>query len=87
MFSAREERRSHWRMSPSRTMPARAWGGEFDHRRHRLHIAPQLAGFDLFNGTQVVFRGNIVASDNQTVGIFLGGASSFRGPRRQNRSE
>jgi hypothetical protein len=41
------------------------------------------AGFDLFNGTQVVFRGNIVASDNQTVGIFMGGTSSFevRGAR------
>ena len=40
-------------------------------------------GFDLFNGTQVVFRGNIVASDNQMVGIFLGGTSSFevRGAR------
>jgi hypothetical protein len=36
-----------------------------------------VAGFDLFDGTQVVFRGNIVASDNQEVGIFVGGASSF----------
>jgi hypothetical protein len=36
-----------------------------------------LSGFDLFNGTQVVFRGNIVASDNQDAGIFLGGVSSF----------
>jgi hypothetical protein len=35
------------------------------------------AGFDLFNGTAVVFRGNIVASDNQIDGIFLGGTSSF----------
>jgi hypothetical protein len=41
------------------------------------------AGFDLFNGTQVTFRGNIVANDNQEVGIFLGGASTFevRGAR------
>jgi hypothetical protein len=35
------------------------------------------SGFDLFNGTQAVFRGNIVASDNQIDGIFLGGTSSF----------
>jgi hypothetical protein len=35
------------------------------------------SGFDLFNGTQVMFRGNIVASDNQIDGIFLGGTSSF----------
>ncbi len=41
------------------------------------------AGFDLFNGTQAVFRGNIVASDNRDVGIFLGGTSLFevRGAR------
>jgi nitrous oxidase accessory protein NosD len=41
------------------------------------------AGFDLFDGTQVVFRGNIVANDNRDVGIFLGGTSSFevRGAR------
>jgi hypothetical protein len=42
-------------------------------------------GFDLFNGTQVVFRGNVVASDNQNDGIFLGGGSSFevRGARME----
>jgi hypothetical protein len=42
-----------------------------------------VAGFDLFNGTQVVFRGNIAANDNQTSGIFMGGTSSFevRGAR------
>lgn len=36
-----------------------------------------LAGFDLFNGTQVVFRGNVAANDNQDVGIVMGGTSSF----------
>jgi hypothetical protein len=41
------------------------------------------AGFDLFNGTQVTFQGNISANDNQDVGIFLGGASTseVRGAR------
>jgi hypothetical protein len=35
-----------------------------------------LSGFDLFNGTHIVFRGAIVASDNRINGIFLGGAST-----------
>jgi parallel beta helix pectate lyase-like protein len=36
-----------------------------------------VAGFDLFNGTNVVLRGKVIASDNQNAGIFLGGASTL----------